>query len=117
MPFSRLDSDDPEDLWAWMDNNRAEGIESLAIPHNSNMSEGLMFQLADFNGRPLDAAYANKRLRNEPLVEITQVKGTSDSHPYLSPTDEWADFELLRFRLGSTVQLVFSPDLEDSLLL
>ena len=105
MPFSRLDSDDPEDLWAWMDNNRAEGIESLAIPHNSNMSEGLMFQLADFNGRPLDAAYANKRLRNEPLVEITQVKGTSDSHPYLSPTDEWADFELLRFRLGSTVPM------------
>ncbi|MEC8950189.1 MAG: DUF3604 domain-containing protein [Pseudomonadota bacterium] len=105
MPFSRLVSDDPEELWAWMDSNRAEGIESLAIPHNSNMSEGLMFQLADFNGRPLDAAYADRRLRNEPLVEITQVKGTSDSHPYLSPNDEWADFELLRFRLGTTVPM------------
>ena len=74
LPFSRLDSSNPEDLWAWMDNNRANGIESLAIPHNSNGSNGSMFMLTDNAGRPIDDAYANLRMRNEPLVEITQLK-------------------------------------------
>ena len=105
LPFSRLDSNDPRELWNWMDNNRSMGIESLAIPHNSNYSEGLMFDLVDANGNPLDAAYAQQRVRNEPLVEITQVKGTSETHPALSPNDEWASFEVLVNRLGTDIPI------------
>lgn len=101
LPFTRLDSSNPEDLWDWMDGNRAAGIESLAIPHNSNGSNGSMFPLNDWSGSPLNAAYASQRMRNEPLVEITQVKGTSDTHPALSPNDEWADFEIMPFQVAS----------------
>ena len=100
LPFSRLDSLNPEDLWDWMDSERAKGIESLAIPHNSNGSNGNMFDLVKFAGEPLDADYAKQRMRNEPLVEITQVKGTSDTHPFLSPNDEWADFEIFPYQIA-----------------
>jgi hypothetical protein len=102
LPFSRIDSRNPEDLWNWMDRNRSAGIESLAIPHNSNGSNGNMFMLTDWSGNPLDSAYSDQRMRNEPLVEITQVKGTSDTHPALSPNDEWADFEIMPFQVAST---------------
>ena len=100
VPFSRLDSMNPELLWAWMDRNRDAGMEALAIPHNSNGSNGLMFKLETYDGEPLDAAYAEIRTRNEPLVEVTQTKGTSDTHPALSPNDEWADFEIYPHRIG-----------------
>ncbi|MCZ6658802.1 MAG: DUF3604 domain-containing protein [Gammaproteobacteria bacterium] len=93
-PFAATDSNNPEDLWDWMDKNREAGMEALAIPHNSNWSNGLMFQRTQYAGEPLDRAYAEQRMRNEPIVEITQVKGTSDTHPLLSPNDEWADFEI-----------------------
>ena len=101
LPFSRLDSLNPEDLWAWMDEHRAKGIDAIAIPHNANGSNGNMFDLVKFAGEPLDAAYAEQRMRNEPLVEITQVKGTSDTHPFLSPNDEWADFEIFPYQIAS----------------
>ncbi len=101
VPFSRFHSRNPEDLWDWMDGLRAQGIESLAIPHNSNGSNGQMFKLADWAGDPFDDDYSRQRLRNEPLVEITQVKGTSDTHPSLSDNDEWADFEIMPYRVAS----------------
>ena len=100
-PFSRLDSLNPEDLWAWMDATRTEGMDAIAIPHNSNGSDGWMFRDVNWAEEPLDAAYADLRMRNEPLVENTQVKGTSDTHPLLSPNDEWADFELMELKVAS----------------
>ncbi|MEM7000777.1 MAG: DUF3604 domain-containing protein [Pseudomonadota bacterium] len=108
MPFSRFHSQDPEGLWDWMDGLRTQGIESLAIPHNSNGSNGQMFKLVDWAGDPLDENYAQKRIRNEPLVEVTQVKGTSETHPLLSPNDEWADHEIMPYRVATT--LYSEPD-------
>lgn len=101
VPFSRFNSQNPEGLWQWMDGLRDQGIESLAIPHNSNGSNGQMFKLEDWAGNPLDDDYSSARLRNEPLVEITQVKGTSDTHPLLSTNDEWADFEIAPYRVAT----------------
>ncbi len=101
VPYSRLHSQNPEGLWAWMDQLRDQGIESLAIPHNSNGSNGEMFKQVDWSGQAMDELYARTRLRNEPLVEITQIKGTSETHPLLSATDEWAGFELMEYRVGS----------------
>ncbi len=95
LPFGTTDSRDPEDLWAWLDRLRDDGIEGLAIPHNTNLSNGNYFLTTTFEGEPFDASYAAARLRNEPIVEMTQVKGTSDTHPLLSPNDEWADFEIV----------------------
>ncbi|MCZ6890586.1 MAG: DUF3604 domain-containing protein [Gammaproteobacteria bacterium] len=94
VPFTRLDSPNPEDLWDWLDGLRAQGIEALAIAHNSNQSKGNKFALQQESGEPFDAAYARMRMRNEPLVEVTQIKGTSETHPLLSTNDEWADFEI-----------------------
>lgn len=101
VPFSRFNSQSPEGLWQWMDGLREQGVESLAIPHNSNGSNGQMFKLTDWAGDPLDDDYAELRRRNEPLVEITQVKGTSDTHPLLSKNDEWADFEIAPYRVAT----------------
>ena len=103
LPFSRLNSQNPEGLWDWMDALRAQGIESLAIPHNSNGSNGEMFKRVNWAGEPIDGRYAAQRTRNEPLVEVTQVKGTSETHPLLSDTDEWAGFEIMPFRIGTTL--------------
>ena len=101
MPFSRFHSQNPEGLWDWMDDLREQGIETLAIPHNSNGSNGQMFKLVDWAGDPLDDSYAARRIRNEPLIEITQVKGTSETHPALSDTDEWAEFEIMPYRVAT----------------
>jgi len=100
-PWTRIDSINPEDLWTWQDKLRDKGVDTIAIPHNSNGSNGQMFEMESFKGNALDLEYANKRMRNEPIVEITQVKGTSDTHPLLSPDDEWADFEIMDVRVGS----------------
>ena len=101
LPFSRLDSRDPEDLWDWMDDARSRGMDAIAIPHNSNGSNGSMFQLTRFDDTPLDAVYAEQRMRNEPIIELSQIKGTSEVHPLLSPNDEWADFEIMPYRVAT----------------
>ncbi|HEV2531989.1 DUF3604 domain-containing protein [Phenylobacterium sp.] len=100
LPYSALQSNDPETLWRTMDGWRARGIEALAIPHNANGSDGIMFDSVRRNGAPIDRAYAELRARNEPLTEITQIKGTSETHPSLSPNDEWANFEIMERYIG-----------------
>ena len=101
LPYTALISNDPETLWRTMDGWRGKGIEALAIPHNSNGSDGLMFETVRRNGAPMDRAYAELRMRNEPLAEISQIKGTSETHPSLSPNDEWANFEIMESYIGS----------------
>lgn len=101
LPFSALDSWEPEDLWAWMGAQREAGSTLLAIPHNGNASDGMMFSSVDSSGQPLDAAYIAERARNEPLYEISQIKGTSETHPELSPNDEFAGFELWDYTLSA----------------
>lgn len=101
LPFSMLDSWHPEDLWKWMDAQRKAGTELLAISHNANLSDGWMYPTdVDSNGRPIDAAWAAARERNERLIEIKQIKGQSETHPLLSPTDEFAGYEIFSGLLG-----------------
>ena len=102
LPFSNFDSYKPEDLWDFMDGLREQGITLLAIPHNPNLSDGLMFPMVDSNGKPLTKEYAEQRMRNEPIVEATQIKGTSETHPLLSDTDEFAGFEISDFRIDTS---------------
>ena len=101
-PFTRLKSVNPEKLWTWMDDLRDRGVDTIAIPHNSNGSNGQMFEMENWEGLPISTQYAEFRMRNEPIVEMTQVKGTSETHPILSPNDEWADFEIMWQRVGNS---------------
>jgi hypothetical protein len=90
-PFSAWQSEDPEKLWAWMDQYETRtGGRLLAIPHNGNLSNGRMFELTDFSGQPLTRDYAERRARWEVLQEVVQTKGNSETHPTLSPNDEFA---------------------------
>jgi len=93
IPFSAFDSDRPEDLWTYIETQRSMGHASFAIPHNGNLSNGLMYAPRNSQGLPIDARYAKRRALNEPLTEIIQVKGQSDTNPALSPNDEFAGFE------------------------
>ncbi len=102
--LSALDSDDPEVLWKWMSDQRARGSALFAIPHNGNASDGRMFELVKFDGKPIDAAYNKTRAENEPLYEITQIKGTSETFPTLSPNDEFASFEQWDYTLSADFQ-------------
>ncbi|WP_224489222.1 DUF3604 domain-containing protein [Robertkochia flava] len=96
VPMSLYDSEDPEDLWEYMKNYEEKtGGRALAIPHNGNLSNGMMFMLETMDGQPFDANYAKMRARYEPVLEVTQPKGTGEAHPLLSPDDEFADFEII----------------------
>lgn len=94
LPFSFRESPNVEDLWAYLkDYEERIGGKVIAIPHNGNISSGVMFGPNDFDGNPISGDYARTRARFEPLYEVTQYKGDGEAHPILSPTDEFADFE------------------------
>ena len=94
LPISAFDTENPEDLWKYLAAYESKtGGEILAIPHNGNTSNGKMWALADFMGNPLTRDYAGRRARWEPLIEVTQTKGDSETHSFLSTTDEFANFE------------------------
>ena len=97
LPFSNFDSEDVEDLWAFMNfYEENTGGRVLAIPHNGNLSSGTMFLPShQKTGKAIDADYARMRHRFEPLVEVTQAKGTGETHPLLSPEDEFANFNIV----------------------
>ncbi|GGX58840.1 hypothetical protein GCM10011309_05320 [Litorimonas cladophorae] len=107
--FTTLDSPNPEDLWDWMNQQRESGVEVIAIPHNSNGSNGQMFDIRQRDGSDITKAYATNRMLNEPIVEISQVKGTSETHPLLSPNDEWAGHELYDVLVGTPVKSEVVP--------
>ena len=104
--FTTLNSPNPEDLWSWMNGQRAAGIDSLSIPHNSNASNGLMFSNVMYEGGAFGGNYAANRMLNEPIAEIAQIKGTSETHPALSRNDEWADFEIYDNLIGSNIDSI-----------
>ena len=94
VPFSQFDSQNPEDLWKFLDRFQKDtGAEVLAIPHNGNLSNGRMYTVETFNGKPLGRELAELRARLEPIIEVTQIKGDGEAHPMLSPNDEFADYE------------------------
>jgi hypothetical protein len=95
-PYSSFDSIYPEDLWTYLEVQRNAGNDTFAIPHNGNVSDGWMFSPNKFLGGPMDARYAKRQQLNEPLFEMIQTKGSSDTHPLLSPNDEFANFELFQ---------------------
>ena len=93
-PLSFIDAPDPELLWDYLAAYEADtGGRAISVPHNANLSNGLMFAPTKFDGSPMDADYAAKRARWEPIHEVTQIKGDEETHPLLSPDDEFADFE------------------------
>jgi Protein of unknown function (DUF3604) len=94
LPFSAIDSQNPEDLWRYLDSYEAlTGGRVMAIPHNGNISNGLMYSDSSYAGEPMTTSYAQTRARWEPVIEVTQIKGDAETHPYLSPDDTFADFE------------------------
>jgi len=103
VPFTSLDSQDPEALWTYLEHQRTLGLDVVAIPHNGNISNGLMFDAARTNaGGAITPEYAQRRMRNEPLFEIVQEKGSSETHPTLSPGDNFADFETYTMLLAQS---------------
>ncbi len=95
LPYSQYNSKNPENLWKHLAAFEKEtGAEVLAIPHNGNLSNGRMFTVETFDGKPLSKDLASLRARYEPLIEATQIKGDSESHPFLSPNDEFAGYEV-----------------------
>jgi len=98
VPYTTAESFNPEDLWTWMARyEEATGGRVLTLAHNGNMSNGMMFpvEVNPDTGQPLTGDYARRRIRWEPLYEVTQIKGDGETHPLLSPDDDFADFETL----------------------
>jgi hypothetical protein len=94
LPFSLFDSEDPEDLWKFLASyEEMTGGQAIAIPHNGNLSNGLMFSDKKHSGKPIDKAYAEARVRWEPIIEVSQIKGDGETHPFLSTKDEFANYE------------------------
>jgi hypothetical protein len=108
-PFTAFNSIYPQDLWTFLEIQRAMGRECFAIPHNANVSDGWMFSPYTFLGGPMDASDAERQNANEPLMEIIQTKGQSDAHPLMSPNDEFASFELFEnmINVGQPSQVKF----------
>jgi hypothetical protein len=101
-PFSSWNSEDPEELWAWMESyEQKTGGRLLAIAHNANLSNGRMFELVDFAGKPLSKDYAQRRARYDVLQEIVQTKGASETHPLISPADEFAEYGTAGWEYGN----------------
>lgn len=102
LPFSAVDSPDPERLWDFLAAyEQRTGGRALTIPHNGNLSNGLMYSLNDFSGRAMTADYAMRRNRWEPIMEVTQIKGDGETHPILSPDDEFAGFGTTGWDVGN----------------
>ncbi|MFC4292470.1 DUF3604 domain-containing protein [Sphingorhabdus arenilitoris] len=113
IPFATLNTPDAkvEQLWDYMDAyEKKTGGKMLAIPHNSNLSNGLMFELTGPDGGPMTAEYARKRAKHEPIVEVTQIKGDSESHPFLSRNDEFASFGDAGWDLGNLTMAIDKKD-------
>jgi len=103
LPFSSLDDNRPEELWKWLsETSKSLGMRFVAIPHNSNLSTGLMFPEIMSDGAPITAEYADARSRWEPVAEILQIKGSSETHPLLAPEDEFAGHEIYEFLIDFT---------------
>lgn len=112
LPYDPGQGDTPvSQLWDYMENyEKVTGGKVLAIPHNSNLSNGMMFEMVGPGGGPMTAEYAKRRAAREPVVEITQIKGDSESHPFLSPNDEFAGYGTAGWELGNlTMQAAKKP--------
>jgi len=106
LPLTSFGTVVPDGLWDYMDAYAAKtGGKMLAIPHNSNMSNGRMFMMTDPSGGPMSAEYARRRLAHEPVVEITQIKGDSEAHPFMSPNDEFAGYGTAGWEIGDLMMV------------
>lgn len=110
VPLSNFDTSDPEELWDWMEAYEADtGGRVMAFAHNGNLSNGTMFDEVRQNGEPIDKAYAERRMRWEPLYEVTQIKGDGETHPLIAPNDEFADY--YRWDKGNFGTVLKTPDM------
>lgn len=113
LPFSANDNDNPEALWSWLaETSAALGADFVSIPHNSNISKGRMFAAVNYDGKPLTRDLAALRAAWEPVAEVTQIKGTSETHPLLSPDDEFASFEFFNRLIESRPDAQQTPTVE-----
>ena len=113
LPFSSADSQNPEDLWAHLTRYKEmTGSDVIAIPHNSNLSRGNTFRQVTFEGKPISSDYARIRSDIEPIIEVTQIKGDSETYPLISPNDEFADHETYGLR-GPTADKESNRTIED----
>ena len=103
LPYGSDQSQYPEDLWQWLDDTAVRtDSRFISIPHNSNISKGYMFATTTVKGQPITADYARTRMQWEPITEVTQIKGDSETHAKFSPEDEFADFETYEHFIQTT---------------